>query len=85
MRDVSGSVLLDVTRFIRLANSLINPVVYCFRMPLFRRTLREMFLKKMTTGVHVSEQQASSETIAPVLLSISYLGVATKTSIILSK
>ena len=53
MLDVSGQVLLDVARFLRLANSLINPIVYCFRMPLFRRTLREMFLKKITTGVHV--------------------------------
>jgi len=82
MLHFSGPVLLDVTRFIRLANSFINPIVYSFRMPLFRRTLREMFLKKMTTGVHVSEHHASLEIITPVLLSISYLGVATKTSII---
>ena len=80
MPDVSGPVLTDVARFVRLANSLINPIVYCFRMPLFRRTLREMFLKEMTTGLHVSEHQTSSETIAPVLLSISHLSVATKTN-----
>ena len=84
MSYVSVPVLTDVARFLRLANSLINPIVYCFRMSLFRRTSREMFLKKMTTGLHVSVRQTSSETAAPVLLSISYLSVVTKTNNILS-
>ena len=38
----------DVAQGLQLANSFINPVVYCFRMPLFRRTLREIFLRKKT-------------------------------------
>lgn len=82
MPGVSGPVLIDVTRFLRLANSFINPIVYCFRIPLFRRTLTEMFLKKMTTGLNVGERQTSSqsETIAAVVLSISYLNVTTKTN-----
>ena len=83
MHDVSVPFLTDVVRFLRLANSLINPIVYCFRMSLFRKTLREMFLKKMTTGLRVSVRQTSSETTAPVLLSISYLNVVTKTNDIL--
>ena len=80
MPDVSGPVLTDAARFLRLANSLINPIVYCLRMPLFRRTLREVFVKKMKTELHVSEHRTSLETIAPVLLSISCLSVATKTN-----
>ena len=80
MPDVSGPVLTDAARFLRLSNSLINPIVYCFRMPLFRKTLREMFLNKKTTGLYVRVLQTRSETIAPVLLSISYLSVITKTN-----
>lgn len=82
MPGVFGPVLVGVTRFLRLANSFINPIVYCFRIPLFRRTLTEMFLKKMTTGLNVGERQTSSqsETIAAVVLSISYLNVTTKTN-----
>lgn len=75
MPDVSGPVLTDVARFLRLSNSLINPIVYCFRMSLFRRTLREMFLKKMTLGLHLRVLQTRSESTTPVPLSISYLSV----------
>ncbi|XP_078364446.1 somatostatin receptor type 3-like [Oculina patagonica] len=30
----------------RMANSFINPIVYCYRMPEFRNTLRKRFVKK---------------------------------------
>ena len=67
MPDVSGQLLTDLVQF------LLNQSNRLFRMPLFRRTLRGMFLKmlkKMTIGLHVCEHQTSSETIVPVLLSI---------------
>ena len=47
----------DVTQALQLANSFVNPLVYCFRMPLFRRTLREIFLRKKATRLHVREHQ----------------------------
>lgn len=50
----------DVTQFLQLANSFINPVVYCFRMPLFRRSLREIFTWKKATMLHVREHQTCS-------------------------
>ena len=55
-----GPVFDDVTQVLQLANSFINPVVYCFRMPLFRRTLREIFTRKKTTRLHVCEHQTCS-------------------------
>lgn len=55
-----GPVFHDVTQFLQLANSFINPVVYCFRMPLFRRSLREIFTWKKATMLHVREHQTCS-------------------------
>lgn len=55
-----GPVFHDVTQFLQLANSFINPVVYCFRMPLFRRSLREIFTRKKATMLHVREHQTCS-------------------------
>lgn len=73
---VIGPVLVDVTQFLQLANSFINPVVYCFRMPLFRRTLREMLSRKKTTRLHVREHQTCPKANIVILLSISNLNVA---------
>lgn len=55
-----GSVFDDVAQVLYLANSFINPVVYCFKMPLFRRTLRKVFLRKNTASQHVRERQTCS-------------------------
>ncbi len=71
--------IFNVARFLQLANSFINPIVYCLRMPMFRTTLRTMFAKKRTTALHehVCEHQTCSENNAAVLLSFSTLNVAT--------
>lgn len=55
-----GSVFDDVAQVLYLANSFINPVVYCFKMPLFRRTLRNVFLRENTAAQHVRERQTCS-------------------------
>ena len=55
-----GPVFHDATQFLQLANSFINPVVYCFRMPLFRRSLREIFTWTKATMLHVREHQTCS-------------------------
>lgn len=55
-----GSVFDDVAQVLYLANSFINPVLYCFKMPLFRRTLRKVFLRKNTASQHVRERQTCS-------------------------
>lgn len=55
-----GSVFDDVAQVLYLANSFINPVVYCFKMPLFRRTLRKVFLRENTAAQHVRERQTCS-------------------------
>lgn len=55
-----GPVFDDVTQVLQLANSFINPVVYCFRMPLFRRTLRGLFTRKKATRLHFREHQTCS-------------------------
>jgi len=52
-----GSVFDDVAQVLYLANSFINPVVYCFKMPLFSRTLRKILLRKNTALQHVRERQ----------------------------
>ena len=57
---IIAPVVDDVTQFLQLANSFINPVVYCFRMPLFRRNLREIFSWKKATSLHVREQKTYS-------------------------
>ncbi|XP_078364243.1 trace amine-associated receptor 5-like [Oculina patagonica] len=81
LRYTSKGYIFNVARFLQLANSFINPIVYCLRMPLFRTTLRTMFAKKRTTAlqVHIREHPACSENNAAVLLSISTLNVATNT------
>lgn len=55
-----GPVFDDVTQVLQLANSFINPVVYCFRMPLFRRTLTGLFTRKKVTRLHFREHQTCS-------------------------
>lgn len=52
-----GSVFDDVAQVLYLANSFINPVVYCFKMPLFSRTLRKVLLRKNTALQPVRERQ----------------------------
>ena len=44
--------LLHVCTTLRLVNSLVNPIIYCFRIPIFRETL-----KRMKVGKH-SKQYA---------------------------
>ena len=37
-------VLIEVLNVFRLANSLVNPVIYCFTIPMFRETFKRMKL-----------------------------------------
>lgn len=70
----TGSIIFLGARFLQLSNSFINPIVYCFRMPLFRTTLRTMFLKKTTRRLHVHvREQHVLKNNAAVLLAISTL------------
>ena len=38
-----GSILFDVSQFLQIGNSLINPIIYCLRMPEYRSTLKTVF------------------------------------------
>ena len=38
--------LLHVCTALRLVNSLVNPIIYCFRIPIFRKTLKRMKVRK---------------------------------------
>ena len=42
----NNSVISPIYRCLQLANSFFNPIIYCFRMPIFRETLRASFLIK---------------------------------------
>lgn len=49
LRYVAGKqegVMYRAGQVFRMANSFINPIVYCYRMPEFRNTLRKRFVKK---------------------------------------
>ena len=37
-----SSLVIRILNMLRLANSLVNPIIYCFRMPIFRQTLKQM-------------------------------------------
>ena len=71
---LEGSIYFIVVRCFQLANSFINPIVYCLRMPLFRTTLKTIFLRKTSSigiGLQSLEHQTHAEdNNAPVLLSI---------------
>ena len=54
---VAGPVLLVVIRFLQLANSIINPIVYSFKMPLFRRTLKTMFVRQKPRVLQIRGQK----------------------------
>ncbi|XP_078364241.1 adenosine receptor A3-like [Oculina patagonica] len=64
------SVLVDVTRFLQLANSFINPIVYCFRMPMFRNTIKTMFARPKPKGFQIRGHKRCSEANAVVLLCV---------------
>ena len=64
-----GSILFDVAQFLQIGNSLINPVVYCFRMPEFRTTIfSAMFSGQNSQRLQFRECQTSNETNGGVLL-----------------
>lgn len=42
----NNNVISPIYRCLQLANSFFNPIIYCFRMPIFRETLRASFLIK---------------------------------------
>ena len=78
---LEGLTIFYSARCLQLANSFINPVVYCFRMPMFRSTLKTMFLKKKTPSIGIREhgrehQTYSENNSTPVLLSVSTLNEA---------
>ena len=72
--------IFDSARCLQLANSFINPIVYCFRMPMFRSTLKTMFLKKSSSmGIRIQGREHQThfrDNSAPVLLSVSTLNEA---------
>ena len=67
----SYSATARVCRFLQLANSFINPIIYCFRMPMFRRTLKTTFLTTKTTGVSIRERKTCSQMNVVVLVAFS--------------
>ena len=67
----SYSTTARVCRFLQLANSFINPIIYCFRMPMFRRTLKTTFLTTKTTGVNIRERKTCSQMNVVVLVAFS--------------
>jgi len=42
------SLLVHIMNFFHLGNSLVNPVIYCFRIPMFRETFKRMKLCKQS-------------------------------------
>ena len=69
-----GSILFDVAQFLQIGNSLINPVVYCFRMPEFRSTLfSTIFSGQSSRRLQFRERRTSQETNGVVLLRVSNL------------
>ncbi|XP_078364532.1 adenosine receptor A3-like [Oculina patagonica] len=67
-----------VGHFFRLANSLVNPIVYCYRMPEFRKTLRKLFVQWKRNNRETQAQLSQLELTSwnqdpPVLLSFSHL------------
>ena len=69
----SYSVIKLVARYLQLANSLINPIIYCFKMPMFRQTLRNLFFSRKTTGLNIRKNETCLETKAAALVACSNL------------
>ena len=64
-----------VSRFLQLANSFINPVIYCFRMPMFRQILRNMFIMRKTSDLNIRRKEICSRRNAVVLVTFSYFNI----------
>lgn len=47
---------LYASRFLQLANSFLNPIIYCYRMPEFRRILQGLFRRWKQKGKFQSAQ-----------------------------
>ena len=63
-------------QFCRLANSFVNPIVYCYRMPEYRKVLRKLFVCERNNRETQTRQLSQLELTrwtrdAPVLLSFS--------------
>lgn len=43
----------QVGRFSQLANSLLNPMIYCFRMPEFRKILRQDLFRRRRANIRI--------------------------------
>ncbi|XP_022789231.1 G-protein coupled receptor 3-like [Stylophora pistillata] len=71
----SNTISQRVTRCLQLANSFINPIVYCFRMLMFRETLRATFLKTKTTRLTFRKRKTCTQADAVVLSSFSNIAV----------
>ena len=72
--DFTGPIALTVARFFRLANSFINPIIYCFRIPDFRKTFKTLFCRQNVPGLKIRKsQQSCSEANFVVLISVSKL------------
>lgn len=68
-------------QFCRLANSFINPIIYSYRMPEFRKTLRKFFVCERNNRERQSQLSQLSEITSwveapPILLSFSRLEVS---------
>ena len=47
--------ILSLTKLFRLANSLVNPIIYCLRLPMFRRVLARMNSYKMSQRYRIRQ------------------------------
>ena len=47
--------ILSLTKLFRLANSLVNPIIYCLRLPMFRRVLARMNPYKMSPRYRIRQ------------------------------
>ena len=47
--------ILSLTKLFRLANSLVNPIIYCLRLPMFRRVLARMNPYKMSQRYRIRQ------------------------------
>ena len=56
-----------VGRFTQLANSLLNPIIYCFRMPEFNKILKQgLFSGRRANIMNVQSGEAISSANIPV-------------------
>ena len=56
-----------IGRFTQLTNSLLNPMIYCFRMPEFRRILKQdLFMRRRANVMNVQSGENFSLAIIPV-------------------